>query len=159
MIILVAASCAAIVTVLVSIALIIGTLSLIHSEPKAEAIGDKNQKDIEQEFHQISPLSRVTVIQPGSMRWTDHGIISAAYKTKESYESIKLHYHNELTSRGWSFRREVDIKYDGNDYGGKELIYCKSGYVAHVQYAARQETEFGWTFSFAITWGPSDECM
>ncbi|HEX3187897.1 MAG TPA: hypothetical protein VHQ94_24070, partial [Pyrinomonadaceae bacterium] len=102
---------------------------------------------------------RMTVIQPSPMRWADHGIISAAYKTKESYELIKLHYHNELTSRGWDFRREVDIKYDGHNYGGKELIYCKSGYVAHVQYAGRQETEFGWTFCFAITWGPSDECM
>lgn len=158
LIIFLAAGTAAIVTVLVSTSLILGPLSFIHDERQAEAIADNNQRDIEQEFRQISPLPRAAVIQHGSMRKTDHGIISAAYKTEVSYESIKLYYHNELKSRGWSVRREVGIKYDGKDYGGKELVYCKSGYAAHLQYAGRQETEFGWTFSFAMTWGHSDEC-
>ena len=158
-VILAALSGAVIVTVFVSVALIRGMLSIHREASKAEAIADKNQHDIEQEFRQISPLRPVTVLQPGSFHKADHGIVSAAYKTAESYESIKLHYHRELTSRGWSFRKEVGVKYDGVDYGGKELIYCKNGYVAHLQSAGRQEGEFGWTFSFAMTWGSSDECM
>lgn len=154
-VLIVAVAGIAIVTVL---AVILGTLSLIHKSPQAEAISDKSQKDIEQEFHQTAPVTGAIVIQSGSMRWIDHGIISAAYKTQESYESIKLHYDYGLTSRGWRYKHETSVKYDGVDYGGKELIYCKTAYVAHLQYAGRQETEFGWTFSFAITWGPSDEC-
>ena len=92
------------------------------------------------------------------MSWPDHGITNAAYKSEESYESIKGHYNNELTNHGWSFRKEADLKYDGVDYGGKELMYCKGHYAVHLQYAARQEREFGWTFSFAMTWGNSDNC-
>lgn len=144
--------------ILLSIGLILGMLSLVHDQREAEAIADKNQKDIEQEFREILPLSRAAVIQHGSTRKTSHGIVSAAYKTDESYESIKQYYHNELASRGWSFRQEAGVKYDGKDYGGKELIYCKVGRAAHVQYAGQQEKEFGWTFSFALTWDYSDEC-
>jgi len=157
-VLVVAASGAAIVIALVAVTVILGIVSIIRDAPKAEAIAQKNQSDIETEFSRIAPLSHATVLLSGSMRKTDHGIISAAYKTAESYESIKEHYHHELTSKGWSFRKETGIKYDGVDYGGKELIYCKNGYVAQLQSAGRQEEEFGWTFSFAITWGGS-ECI
>ena len=47
----------------------------------------------------------------------------------------------------------ADVLFDGRNYGGKELIYCKSDYVASLQFAGRQEREFGWTFSFALTLG------
>ena len=158
LIICVAVSSATIVTVFVSVMLLFGAISLNHKEREAEAIADKNQKVVEEAFREISPLSRAALIQHGSMRRTDHGIISAAYKTEKSYESIKLYYDDKLTSRGWKFKREAGIQYDGKDYGGKELIYCKDNYAASLQYAGQQETEFGWTFSFAMTWGQSDDC-
>lgn len=157
-IIFVTASSAAITTVLVSIALILGTVSLIHDGSQAEAIADKNQKSLEHEFRELPPLSQAVVIQHGSMHKSDHGIVSTAYKTGESYESIKFYYHRELTSRGWNLRKEGGVLYDGTNYGGKELVYCKNGYAARLQYAGRQETEFGWTFSFGMTWGLADEC-
>ena len=33
--------------------------------------------------------------------------------------------NHELTSRGWNFRNEDSVLYDGTDHGGKELVYCK----------------------------------
>ncbi len=116
------------------------------------------QNDIEREFQTISALPLALAVQHGSMHKTQQGITSAAYKTKSSYEVIRAHYDNELASRGWRFVSEDKVIYDGKDYGGKERLYCKGRYPANLQYAGRQEREFDWTYSFGLTWGPSDGC-
>lgn len=157
-IIFVAASLAVVVALLVFLAILLRTRSSFQDDTEAEAIAEKKQKKLEQEFAELPPLSQAVVIQHGSMHKVHHGIVSAAYKTGQSYESIKLYYQHELTSRGWNFRKEGGVLYDETDYGGKELLYCKEGYAARLQYAGRQVKEFGWTFSFGMTWGLADEC-
>jgi len=135
------------------------TLTSLREDPDAQAIADKSQKGLEQQFRELPSLSQAVVIQDGSMHKIYHGVVSATYKTQKSYEAIKTHYQHELTSRGWVFKKEDAVLYDRTDYGGKELVYCKNGYGASLQYAGRQETEFGWTFSFGMTWGSvADEC-
>jgi hypothetical protein len=156
--IFVAVSFAVIGTILLFLALIFGTLTSFHEDPKAQAMAEENQKNLEQEFRELPPSSQFVVTQKVSMHKTQHGIVSAYYKTRESFDSIKHYYQRELTTRGWRFSKEGDILYDGTDYGGKELLYCKKGCAARLQYAGRQETEFGWTFSFGMTWGLADEC-
>lgn len=157
-IIFVAASFAAINVLLVSLVIIFGTLTWFYDRPEAQAIADRNQKNLEQEFREVAPLSQAVVIQQGSMHKIRHGVVSSAYQAAESYESIKQYYGHELKSRGWNFSREGVVLFAGTDYGGKELVYCKNGYAASLQYAGRQEAEFGWTFSFGMTWGLADEC-
>jgi hypothetical protein len=154
-----AATLAGIVTVGVAMVAVVRTRGLIYDMGKSETIASKKQKEIEQEFGEISPLPNAVVVQQSATHRTERGIISSAYTTRSSYESIKEHYNHELTVRGWQFQREADVQFDGRNYGGKELIYCTNDYVGSLQFAGRQESEFGWTFSFALTWGnAADEC-
>ena len=157
LIIFVAAIFAAITVVLVSLIVIFGMLTSFY-DAEAQAIAERNQKNLEQEFREVPPLAQAVVIQQGSMHKIRHGVVSTAYKTANSYDSIKHYYDHELKSRGWYFSKEGGVLFDGTDYGGKELVYCKNGYAASLQYAGRQEAEFGWTFSFGMTWGLADEC-
>lgn len=122
--------------------------------PAAEKIRD----EMEAEFQKISPLPRAVQVQHGSMHKARQGLIRMAYKTELSYSEIKAYYDNELGKQGWRFARESHVKYDGQDYGGKELFYCKGNYTTNLYYAGRQEKEFGWTYSFTLAWPPSDEC-
>lgn len=157
-IIFLAASLVVLNLLLVSLVISFKMLPSVYDAQDAEVIAERNQRNIEQEFRELAPLSQAAVIRHGSMRKVQHGIVSTGYKTGENYESIKLHYHQELISRGWNFSKEDSVLYEGIDYGGKELLYCKSGYAARLQYAGQQEIDFGWTFSFGITWGLADEC-
>lgn len=143
---------------LVSLLLFLGFWSFIDDNKETEAVAERNQRQIEQQFRDIPPLSRALVIQQNATHRTERGIISTAYKTESSYQTIKLHYDHQLSTRGWELRREAGVTFDGTDYGGMDLVYCKKDYVAELQYAGRQEREFGWTFSFAVIWGNSDEC-
>lgn len=124
-----------------------------HAEDSA-AKAQKIQLDLKSEFQIISPPQNYLEIQHGTLP----GLVNTTYKTDLSYENLRAHYHNELTRHGWRFLREDKIKYDGRDYGGKQLIYCKGSYAADVQYAGLQETEFGWKYSFALSFGLFDEC-
>jgi hypothetical protein len=121
-------------------------------------MADKIQHDLESEFQSVPPLPRALTTQHGSMHKTQQGIVSAAYKTALNYEGIIAHYDNELATRGWRFVNETNVIYGGENYGGRERLYCKGRYAASLQYAGGQENEFGWTYSFALMWGPSDGC-
>jgi hypothetical protein len=158
-VVIAAASGVAIVSVLGSITFAILFMQYLnHDERVSGASADVTQNDVEREFQRISPLPLAVPIQHGATHKTHQGVVNTAYKTERSYEAIKAYYDNELTSLGWRLLREVNVRYGGNDYGGKELFYCKGNYTAHVQYAGRQEKQFGWIYSLALTWGLSNGC-
>ena len=138
---------------------VVRTREFINDLAENEAIANEKQKEIEQEFREISPIPNAVVIRHSAVNRTKRVIISSDYSTQSSYESIKEHYNRDLAGRGCQLHREADVLFDGRNYGGKELTYCKNDYVAALQFAGRQEREFGWTFSFALTWGnAADEC-
>lgn len=158
-VVIIAASVVAIVSVTGSIAFAVLFMQYLnHGQQVATGSADAIQNDVEREFQRISPLPLAVPIQHNATHKTQQGVINTAYKTVRSYESIKAYYNNELSNLDWSFLREANVRYGGEDYGGKELFYCKGNYTAHVQYAGRQETQFGWTYSLALTWGLSDGC-
>ena len=147
------------IAIFLSIALVVvAWLYVSNGEGIAGPAADKAQRDIEIEFQQISPLPLAVPFQHNSMRKANGGLVTANYKTERGYEEIKAYYQKELASRGWRFVREETYKYDGQDLGGKQLFYCKGEHSADLQYAGRLEEEFGWTYSFALLWGPSDWC-
>jgi hypothetical protein len=133
-------------------------LYISYEEREAEPAAEKTQYDTEREFEKISPIPLAAPGHHHSMHKTHQGVVSTEYKTELGYGEIRAFYDKELTSQGWRFAREREVIYDGQDSGGKELRYCKGGYAAGLQYAGRLEKEFGWTYTFALTWGLSDEC-
>jgi hypothetical protein len=133
-------------------------LHVTKGKQMTEANAEKYQSDMQAEWKKISPLPGAVQKQNGAIRKSDHGIVNQAYKSNLSYPEIKAYYDAELARQGWKFAREGDVEFDGRDYGGKELLYCKDRFTANLQYAGKQETEFGWTYTFSLTWGSSDEC-
>ena len=129
-----------------------------YAERVSGPIADKKQHDLEIEFQKILPLAQAVPVQHNSMHKISQGHINTAYKTGLNFNEIKSYYSNELASKGWKFVREAQVVYGEDGYGGRELFYCKGDYVAHLYYAGQQEREFGWTYSFALTWGLYDEC-
>jgi len=107
------------------------------------------QSDLETESGGISPPPGDISIRHGALP----GLVKTYYKSGLNYERIKAHYSEVLAAHGWKFLREDQVKYDGSDYGGKQFIYCKGTYAADVQYAGQQESQFGWTYSFALSSG------
>ena len=118
----------------------------------------ENQKKIDRElesnFGRIVAPSDDIVVYHNSVP----GLVNTTYKSVLSYEKIKTYYGNQLTRSGWVFLIEQKVIYDGQDYGGKELIYCKGGYAATIQHAGQQESQFGWTYAFSMSSGQVKEC-
>ena len=114
---------------------------------------------LERNFESILRFEGAVAIQRNSLVKTKaQGHVSETYKTSSDYEIIKKHYDAELLKQGWSFARERKVIYDGVDYGGKHVFYCKNNMTANLQHAGRQEEEFGWTYSFAVAIGLLNEC-
>ena len=150
---------AALTCILVFVTLAALFMGYMNSQERAaEPVAAQTQSDVEREFQKVSPLPNAIPSQGGSMHKTQQGVVSEAYKTEEDYEAIKAYYDSELARLGWKLIRENNVVYDGQDYGGRERLYCKGVYSAELQYAGRQEKEFDWTYSFALTWGLSQDC-
>jgi hypothetical protein len=113
---------------------------------------------MEVEFEKVVPPPQSIRTYRGSMHKTVLGVATSYHKVQLSYPEIKAYYNAELARLGWKFVSEGDIRYDGVDYGGKKLNYCKGNYSARVQYAGQQEEQFGWTYAFSLTWGTDAGC-
>ena len=150
---------AAILSVMLSIVFpMLFLLYINHDARESEPVAAQTQYEMEAEFQKIVPLPLSTQVQHGAMHKTHEGIINTAYLTKLSYSEIRAYYDQELGKQGWRFARESEVKYDGQDYGGRERFYCKGNYTADLQYAGRQEKDFGWTYAFTLSWPLSEEC-
>lgn len=142
---------------LVSICTVIWFLS--HSNSEEMQRDDKAvRQQLERNVSEISEFKPAVLIQHNALVKAGRGHVSKAYRTSVDYEIVKRHYDSELKKHGWFYVREENIIYDGHDYGGKRIVYCKAMKVASLQYAGRQEKQFGWTYSFAVSVGLFKEC-
>ena len=108
------------------------------------------------EFGQIRPFPGAVAGHQRSMDKGRQGHVGADYTSAESFEAIKAHYNGELTKRGWKLLREEKVLYNNRDYGGLHVFFCKNNYTADLQFAGEQEQQFGWTYSFSLSWGLYD---
>jgi hypothetical protein len=113
---------------------------------------------LQNEFAQISPPPDDVRIRHGSMHKTNQGDVGSDYKSSKSFEEIRMHYDHELKTRGWEFVKEDKVKIWRQDFGGKQVFYCKGGNTATLEYSGAKEAEFGWTYSFGLSWGLFEEC-
>jgi hypothetical protein len=156
---IIAAAGIAIVSVMGSIVFPILVIRYLKNDGQAAGASTAiTQIEVEREFQTIARLPLAVTVQHSATHKALQGVVSTSYKTEHSYQEIKAFYDKELPSLGWRFLREANVTYGGEDYGGQELFYCKGDSTAHVQYAGRQEKQFGWTYSFALTWGLSNGC-
>jgi hypothetical protein len=118
---------------------------------------DRRLRTLETEFRSITPLPGASQLRYESSHKTSLGSVSADYDTTSSYAEIRKHYDNQLGKNGWTFLEEKPVKIWWQDYGGKELFYCKDHNAAVIEYAG-QWKDAGWTYTFGLSWGLFDEC-
>ncbi len=136
-------------------------ITLLSCEPMKRVV-TRNQTGsldyLKGEFEQIRTLPGSIAGHQQSMDKGRQGHVGTAYTTTQTYDAIKAHYDAELTKRGWSFSKTEKVIYSGHDYGGQHVFFCKGIYTADLQFAGEQEKDFGWTYSFSLSWGLYDEC-
>lgn len=113
---------------------------------------------LDQEFDQIQPLPNSAATRQYSSDKGRQGLIAAEYSTDQSDDAIKAYYEKELSARGWKLLRTEKVLYNGRDYGGQHVYFCKAGYTADLQLAGQQEAQFGWKYGLSLSWGLFDDC-
>jgi len=115
---------------------------------------ESTARDLANEFEKIMAPRNDVMIHRGTMI----GLVQASYKSTLSFAQLKIHYNEQLVSLGWRYLREDPIIYDGHDYGGKQIIYCKPPYAASLEYAGGLERQFGSTYTIGFSSGLHKEC-
>ena len=70
-----------------------------------------------------------------------HALVGRDYSFNGTYEDIRKHYDKELRSKGWYFVEERKLKNWSQDFGERELNYCKQGIWANVFYNGSLATQ------------------
>jgi hypothetical protein len=125
----------------------------IINDPKSREI----KAELEKESGFIAPMPFSVIKEHKASSKPGQALVTNTYSIRASYENIKSFYDAQLLARGWQFSSERKIKDWGRDLGGVERIYCKNGLSANLQYAGEQ-TNYGWTFGIAFSWGIQKEC-
>jgi len=113
---------------------------------------------LKEEFEKTPPMPNSSVKLPTRTNvkgW--HGTVGNDYTSSATADEIKLYYQKELLKNGWSFCRAEKVIYRNQDYGGQHFFYRKGKYTADLQLAGKQESEFGWTYAFSMSWGIFDD--
>ena len=114
--------------------------------------------NLKEEFEKIAPVPDSHVKRPTRANVKgSHGLVGNDYVSNTIADEIKTHYQTELLKRGWNFCRVERVIYRNQDYGGQHVFYRKGIYVADLQLAGRQYSEFGWTYAFSMSWGIFDD--
>jgi hypothetical protein len=79
------------------------------------------------------------------------------YTTAAPYAAIRAHYDRVTKQHGWSIVCEQPVRDWGRDFGGKIREYRKGPYRASLQYAGN-DTTYGWTYTFDVTWQLGTDC-
>jgi hypothetical protein len=115
------------------------------------------QSELEKEYQTIRQLPEAQSKHYHASHKVRQAVVGAEYQSTVSYPDIRKYYDSELSKHGWAFIREEDILYgkilQRKNYGGKHVFYRKGEYIADLQYAGEQQSEFGWTYTFGLTWG------
>jgi hypothetical protein len=127
---------------------------LVMTEGKASKI----QADLENEWKEISSKPGSEAVATDSGHTISVASITSEYRTRAGYKDLRAYYDAELTQHGWRFVKEENLLYDRHDYGGKQAFYCKGKFTADLFYAGQQEQQFGWKYSFSLSWGTYDYC-
>jgi hypothetical protein len=145
------------VTTVISARWIFKRVFAAYQKARAEEIQreETTQRDLRNAFEKIVPPKNDVMTRSGAML----GLVSADYKSTLSWEEIKSHYSEQFVRQGWRYLLEDPIIYDGHDYGGKEIIYCKPPYAAALQYAGRQESKFGFTYGLSFSSDLHEKCQ
>ncbi len=117
--------------------------------------GQAYHQELLREFQAVAPLPGAAVVQTNDRYspWRPRqGVVETTYTTTAPYPTIRRHYADELTSKGWRLLDDRPIKAWGKDLGGRVMEYCKGPIKASLQYAGSQ-AEYGWTFAFGLSWG------
>lgn len=140
----------------------LGIIICLHACSACKNLDNKGQTGsltyLKEEFEKVSPVPNSSVKRPNRTivkGW--HGSVGNDYTSSTTAAAIKEHYQKELLKRGWNFCRVEKVIYRNQDYGGQHVFYRKGMYTADLQLAGKQESEFGWTYAFGMSWGIFDD--
>jgi hypothetical protein len=86
-----------------------------------------------------------------------HALVGRNYSFNGTYEDIRNHYDMELRSRGWQFVEESKLKNWSQDFGERDLSYCKEGMWVAVFYNGRLASKRGYLYEVNVSSG-LNEC-
>ena len=115
------------------------------------------QQELEQEFKSIKPPSEAIACQYHVSHKIQQASVGSTYLSKLPYQKIRAHYDAELSSHGWQFQKEREVRDWGRDFGGSIAYYCKDSYTASLQYAG-DDAGYGWSFGFDLGWRHGNVC-
>ena len=97
------------------------------------------------------PFDRDTVIiQSG------HALVGRSYSFNGTYEDIRNRYDTELRSRGWQFVEERRLKNWSDDFGERDLNYCKEGMWVEVFYNGSLASKRGYLYGVDVSSGVNE---
>ena len=113
---------------------------------------------LKEEFEKIPPVANSSSKRPPrTSEKGSQGLVANDYTSSTAADEIKAYYQKKLLEKGWNFCRTEKVIYRNVDYGGQHVFYRKGMYIADLQLAGRQESEFGWTYAFSMSWGIFDD--
>ena len=109
-------------------------------------------------LQEIKSPERSHFIKQGKVTRETQVVVSNEYRTDLSFDQLKQYYDSELSRHGWEFKKETEVLWDRQNFGGKHLLYCKGEFTVDLEYAGKMENEFGWTYVLSGIGGLSNPC-
>jgi len=115
----------------------------------------KYHQQLLQEFQLIRPLAGSAVVDTQehySRLFQGKALVGAEYATEADYTTVYQYYDKELSSKGWRFVEEHQVKTMYRNDEGQERSYCKGPLFAGLFYRSRR-AQAGWKYALDLTWG------
>ena len=116
-----------------------------HVHTKQELLTELNQ------IH--PPLGAMAIDRDTVILKSTHALVGRAYSFNGTYEDIQNHYDAELRSKGWQFVEERKLKNWSEDFGERDLNYCKEGMWVAVFYNGSLASKRGYLYGVDVSSG------
>ena len=108
-------------------------------------------------LNQIQPPPRAVALdQDTVILKSSHALVGRDYSFNGTYEDIRNHYDTELRSKGWQFVEERKLKNWSDDFGERDLNYCKEGMWVEIFYNGSLASSRGYLYGVNVSSGLND---
>ena len=99
------------------------------------------------------PPGAVAIDRDTEIIKSSHALVGRDYSFNGTYKDIRSHYDAELRSRGWQFVEERKLKNWSDDFGERDLNYCKEGMWVAVFYNGSLASKRGYLYGVDVSSG------
>lgn len=102
------------------------------------------------------PPSAVALDHDTMILKSSHALVGRDYSFNGTYEDIRTHYDTKLRSNGWQFVEERRLKNWSQDFGERDLNYCKEGMWVEIFYNGTLASSRGSVYGVNVSSGLND---